>query len=160
MRRGLPSNPANDPARVGVRELRQNLSVYLDRVKAGETLTVTEHGFWYVALMLAAGPITAAPLLLFGAAATRIPLTTLGILQYVAPIMQFALGVLVYHEAMPPMRWAGFGLVWLALVIMTWDALSYRRRTVALAATAAATDLASETQFHGTVRTQLTSTNR
>ena len=44
MRRGLPSNPANDPARVGVRELRQNLSVYLDRVKAGETLTVTEHG--------------------------------------------------------------------------------------------------------------------
>jgi prevent-host-death family protein len=43
-RRGLPGSPANDPARVGVRELRQNLSVYLDRVKAGETLTVTEHG--------------------------------------------------------------------------------------------------------------------
>jgi prevent-host-death family protein len=43
-RRGLPGNPANDPARVGVRELRQNLSVYLDRVKGGETLTVTEHG--------------------------------------------------------------------------------------------------------------------
>ena len=76
--------------------------------------------------------------MLFGAAATRIPLTTLGILQYIAPIMQFALGVLVYHEAMPPMRWAGFGLVWLALVIMTWDALSYRRRTLALAATAPA----------------------
>jgi prevent-host-death family protein len=43
-RRGLPGNPANDPARVGVRELRQNLSVYLERVKAGETLTVTAHG--------------------------------------------------------------------------------------------------------------------
>ncbi len=99
--------------------------------------TVTQHGFWYFALMLAAGPITAAPLLLFGAAATRIPLTTLGILQYIAPIMQFALGVLVYHEAMPPMRWAGFGLVWLALAIMTWDALAYRRRTLALAAAAA-----------------------
>jgi chloramphenicol-sensitive protein RarD len=100
--------------------------------------TVPEQGFWYVALMIAAGPVTAAPLLLFGAAATRIPLTTLGILQYIAPIMQFALGVLVYNEAMPPMRWAGFGLVWLALVIMTWDALSYRRRTLALAATAPA----------------------
>lgn len=103
-------------------------------LSASGAATVTQHGFWYFALMLAAGPITAAPLLLFGAAATRIPLTTLGILQYIAPIMQFALGVLVYHEAMPPMRWAGFGLVWLALVIMTWDALAYRRRTLALAA--------------------------
>jgi prevent-host-death family protein len=43
-RRGLPGSPANDAARVGVRELRQNLSVYLDRVKEGATLTVTEHG--------------------------------------------------------------------------------------------------------------------
>ncbi len=111
--------------------------VVLIVLSASGQATVTEHGFWYVALMLAAGPITAAPLLLFGAAATRIPLTTLGILQYIAPIMQFALGVLVYHEAMPPMRWAGFGLVWLALAIMTWDALAYRRRTLALAAAAA-----------------------
>ena len=93
--------------------------------------TVTGQGFWYVVLMVAAGPVTAAPLLLFGAAATRISLTTLGVLQYIAPIMQFALGVLVYHEDMPPMRWAGFGLVWLALVIMTWDALAHRRRTLA-----------------------------
>lgn len=93
--------------------------------------TVTGQGFWYVVLMVAAGPVTAAPLLLFGAAANRISLTTLGVLQYIAPIMQFALGVLVYHEDMPPMRWAGFGLVWLALVIMTWDALAHRRRTLA-----------------------------
>jgi chloramphenicol-sensitive protein RarD len=73
--------------------------------------------------------------------------------------MQFALGVLVYHEAMPPMRWAGFGLVWLALAIMTSDALAYRRRTLALAATAPAADLASATRRPGTERTHLTSTN-
>ena len=98
--------------------------------------TVTGQGFWYVVLMVAAGPVTAAPLLLFGAAANRISLTTLGVLQYIAPIMQFALGVLVYREEMPPMRWAGFGLVWLALAIMTWDALSHRRRTLTTPATA------------------------
>jgi chloramphenicol-sensitive protein RarD len=100
--------------------------------------TVTGHGLGYTVLTLLSGPVTAAPLLLFGAAATRIPLTTIGILQYVAPVMQFALGVLVYHEPMPPMRLAGFGLVWLALVVLTWDALAYRRRILAVAATASA----------------------
>jgi chloramphenicol-sensitive protein RarD len=78
--------------------------------------------------------VTALPLLLFGAAATRVSLTTLGLLQYVAPVMQFACGVLVFHEAMPPMRWAGFALVWLALAVLSWDGLAQRRRSVALAA--------------------------
>ncbi len=96
--------------------------------------TATANGPGYFALMLLGGPLTALPLLLFGAAATRISLTTLGLLQYLGPSLQFLLGVIVYHEAMPAMRWAGFGLVWLALVIFTGDGLLFRRRTLALAA--------------------------
>ncbi|HET6986074.1 MAG TPA: EamA family transporter RarD [Kribbella sp.] len=94
--------------------------------------TVTHHGTGYLVLVLLTGPITAVPLLLFGAAATRVSMTTLGLLNYIAPIMQFIVGVLVFHEAMSTMRWAGFGLVWLALVIFTWDSLNRRRRTIAL----------------------------
>ncbi len=100
--------------------------------------SVFTQDWWYVALVLLTGPVTALPLLLFGAAATRISLTTLGMLQYITPSMQFALGVLVYHEAMPPMRWAGFALVWLALAILTWDGLAHRRRTLAVSAAASA----------------------
>jgi chloramphenicol-sensitive protein RarD len=94
--------------------------------------TVTHHGTLYLVLVLLTGPITAVPLLLFGAAATRVPMTTLGLLNYIAPIMQFIVGVLVFHEAMSPMRWAGFGLVWLALVIFTWDSMNRRRQNIAL----------------------------
>jgi chloramphenicol-sensitive protein RarD len=94
--------------------------------------TVTHQGAGYLALVLLTGPITAVPLLLFGAAATRVSMTTLGLLNYIAPIMQFIVGVLVFHEAMSTMRWAGFGLVWLALVIFTWDSMNRRRRTIAL----------------------------
>jgi chloramphenicol-sensitive protein RarD len=59
-------------------------------------------------------------------------MTTLGLLNYIAPIMQFIVGVLVFHEAMSTMRWAGFGLVWLALVIFTWDSMNRRRQSLAL----------------------------
>ena len=100
--------------------------------------TVTQHGAGYLALVLHTGPVTAVPLLLFGAAATRVSMTTLGLLNYIAPIMQFAVGVLVFHEYMAPMRWVGFGLVWLALVIITWDGLTQRRRSLALAAVSSA----------------------
>jgi chloramphenicol-sensitive protein RarD len=101
--------------------------------------TVTQHGAGYLALVLLTGPVTAVPLLLFGAAATRVSMTTLGLLNYIAPIMQFAVGVLVFHEYMAPMRWVGFGLVWLALVIITSDGLTQRRRSSALAAVSSAT---------------------
>ncbi len=94
--------------------------------------TVTHHGTGYLVLVLLTGPITAVPLLLFGAAATRVSMTTLGLLNYIAPIMQFIVGVLVFHEAMSTMRWAGFGLVWLALVIFTWDSMNRRRQNIAL----------------------------
>ena len=93
--------------------------------------TVTHQGTGYLVLVLLTGPITAVPLLLFGASATRVSMTTLGLLNYIAPIMQFICGVLVFHEEMSPMRWAGFGLVWLALAIFTLDSMN-RRRTLAL----------------------------
>jgi chloramphenicol-sensitive protein RarD len=94
--------------------------------------TVTHHGTAYLILVLLTGPITAVPLLLFGAAATRISMTTLGLLNYIAPIMQFICGLLIFHEQMTPMRWAGFGLVWVALALFTFDSMHTRRRTLAL----------------------------
>lgn len=88
-----------------------------------------------VALLAALGVITAIPLLLFGAAATRIPLTWIGLLQYTAPVLQFLIGVLVYDEPMPASRWAGFALVWSALAVLAVDsviAVRRGRRTVDL----------------------------
>ncbi|MEU6705148.1 EamA family transporter RarD [Streptomyces wuyuanensis] len=96
------------------------------------------HGAGHAALLAATGIVTAVPLICFGAAAIRVPLSTLGLLQYLAPMFQFLLGVLYFHEAMPAERWAGFSLVWLALTILTWDALRNARRTRAQAARLAA----------------------
>ncbi|MBB6378556.1 chloramphenicol-sensitive protein RarD [Pseudonocardia eucalypti] len=78
-------------------------------------------GAWHTALLIAGGPVTAVPLLLFGAAARRIPLATLGTLMYLTPTMQFLWGWLVNHEPVPALKWAGFALVWTALVIFTID---------------------------------------
>ncbi|MFF4021083.1 EamA family transporter RarD [Streptomyces sp. NPDC001843] len=83
----------------------------------------------HAALLASTGVVTALPLVCFGAAAIRVPLSTLGLLQYLAPVFQFLLGILYFHEAMPPERWAGFALVWLALILLTWDALRTARRT-------------------------------
>jgi len=94
--------------------------------------TVTDNGTWYLIVLLLAGPITSVPLMLFGAASTRVSMTTLGLLNYITPSMQFALAVLLFHEAMSPMRWAGFGLVWFALAIFTWDTMAHRRRIQSL----------------------------
>jgi chloramphenicol-sensitive protein RarD len=83
--------------------------------------------------MLSVGAITAIPLLLFAAAARRLPLVYLGLVQYVAPIMQFTIGVWLLHEAMPPERWVGFGIVWLALAILTIDMFLRKPSSQALA---------------------------
>ncbi|WP_084530986.1 EamA family transporter RarD [Nocardia miyunensis] len=88
------------------------------------------HGVGHSALLIAAGPVTLIPLLLFALAASRTPLSTMGILQYLTPALQMAWGVLVGHEPMPATRWAGFGLIWLALVVFTGDALRRRRAKV------------------------------
>ena len=86
------------------------------------------HGVGHSLLLASTGIVTAVPLLCFGAAAIRVPMTTLGLLQYLAPIVQFALGVTVLDEHMSPMRWVGFGLVWVALVIFTAEATRHHRR--------------------------------
>ncbi|MEU6379924.1 EamA family transporter RarD [Streptomyces sp. NPDC046909] len=90
--------------------------------------TFTTEGAGHTALLAGTGLVTALPLVCFGAAAIRVPLSTLGLLQYLAPVFQFLLGILYFHEAMPPERWAGFALVWLALSLLTWDALRAARR--------------------------------
>ena len=73
--------------------------------------------------MIVSGPVTAIPLLLFAAAAQRLPLVTLGLLMYLTPAMQMTWGVVVGHEPMPPARWLGFAMIWVALAIFSADAL-------------------------------------
>ncbi|GAA0437474.1 protein RarD [Actinoplanes capillaceus] len=98
----------------------------------------------HTVLMMLSGVATAIPLLLFAAAANRVPLVGLGILQYVAPILQLAVGLLIYHEPMPAARLAGFGLVWLALIVFTVDGIR-NARTAARNRAAAAAQPAPET---------------
>jgi chloramphenicol-sensitive protein RarD len=85
---------------------------------------------WMNAMMMGAGLITAVPLVLFAGAASRVPLGTLGILQYVTPTMQFLLGVVVYHEAFTHVSLIGFSLVWIALALF-WAEGLYARRSAA-----------------------------
>jgi chloramphenicol-sensitive protein RarD len=100
--------------------------------------TIADHGPGHALLLASTGVVTAIPLLCFGAAAIRVPMTTLGLLQYLAPILQFLLGVTVLGEHMSLVRWAGFGLVWIALVVFTVEAGGYRRRQLRLALEASA----------------------
>ncbi|RKR89755.1 chloramphenicol-sensitive protein RarD [Micromonospora pisi] len=83
----------------------------------------------HTTLLVLAGAATAIPLLLFAGAANRLPLTSLGMLQYLTPSLQLVLGVLIFHEPMPPARLAGFALVWLALIVFTADAIRHARRS-------------------------------
>nr|WP_256736113.1 EamA family transporter RarD [Mycolicibacterium hippocampi] len=89
--------------------------------------TFTGHGIGHVVLMVLAGVLTALPLLLFAAAAQRLAMVSLGLLFYMTPAMQLTWGVLVGHEPMPPARWLGFGLIWLALGVFTVDAVRRAR---------------------------------
>ncbi len=75
----------------------------------------------YGALVAASGVVTAVPLLLFAGAAARIPLVTIGVLQYLTPTLQFLIGWLAFGEPMPAARWAGFALVWLAVAVFALD---------------------------------------
>ena len=82
-------------------------------------------------LLIFTGVATGLPLLMFAAAAPRIPLTTIGILQYLAPTIQFLLGIFLYGEPFTPTRLVGFSLIWLALLIYTIEGVVERRRTAA-----------------------------
>ena len=94
------------------------------------------HGVGHALLFTTAGVVTAVPLICFGAAATRVSLVSLGLLQYLAPVIQFALGLLVFHEDMTTGRWAGFLLVWAALTMFTVEAIRHHRRQLVLSVAA------------------------
>jgi chloramphenicol-sensitive protein RarD len=98
--------------------------------------TFTGHGVGHVLLLIVSGPVTAVPLMLYAAAARRVPLSTIGVLMYLNPILQFLWGVLVVGEAMPATRWIGFVLVWVALAVFTVDILRARRAPGKVAVTA------------------------
>ncbi|GAA1123728.1 EamA family transporter RarD [Arthrobacter flavus] len=99
--------------------------IWLTVSGSATVLTEGPAHFW---IMAAAGIITAVPLLFFGAAARRLPLTTIGLLQYLAPVLQFLLALFVFQEEMPLERWIGFGLVWIALSMLTVDMLHTVRK--------------------------------
>jgi chloramphenicol-sensitive protein RarD len=84
-------------------------------------LTIGTISLTHTLLLLSAGAVTAIPLLFFAAAARRLPLTYMGLTQYLAPIIQFIIGIVVLHEEMPAARWIGFSLVWVALIVLTID---------------------------------------
>ena len=96
---------------------------YLIVLQSGGHGAFGAHGPGHLVLMVLAGVLTALPLLLFAAAAQRLPLVTMGLLFYVTPIMQMSWGILVGHEPMPTGRWIGFALIWLALGVFTVDAV-------------------------------------
>lgn len=103
--------------------------VQLAIVGAGSGLAYGTSG-WYPTLMLtSAGIGTAIPLLAFAASTRRLPLSVVGFLQYLAPVLQLAFGVLILHEPMSAARWSGFGLVWVALVVLVTESLVAARRS-------------------------------
>ena len=79
------------------------------------------HGVGLTALLIGAGLVTAIPLLLFNGATLRIPFTTMGLLQYLTPTIQFMLAVFLRHEPMPSARWLGFVFIWIALITLGYD---------------------------------------
>lgn len=97
-------------------------------MQARGTATFTSEGPSHVAWLISAGPVTAVPLLCFAVAARRIPLTMLGLLQYLTPTLQFLCGILVFHETLSASRWFGVILVWCALGVLSADALLTRNQ--------------------------------
>jgi len=85
------------------------------------------HHIGLTLLLMSAGAITAIPLLLFNGSATRLPFTTIGLLQYITPTLQFSIGVWIRHEDMPTARWIGFLIIWLALTTLALDLIKSSR---------------------------------
>lgn len=96
------------------------------------------HASWQTTLLLAgAGIVTATPLLLFASGARQISMTTLGLLQYIAPTLQFLIGVFMYGESVPASRLIGFIIIWVALALYSLESYLRLRRTTQLSATSA-----------------------
>ena len=93
-------------------------------------------GVFETTVLIGFGILTAIPLILFGAAASRIPLASIGFIQYLTPTMQFLIAYFILLEPMPPARWIGFGLVWISLAVLTFDAIRSRRATILVVETA------------------------
>jgi chloramphenicol-sensitive protein RarD len=99
-------------------------------------LAVSGHATWvghdatvgHLILLVSAGPVTALPLMSFAAAATRLPLSTMGLLQYLTPVLQFVIGVLILRESTSFALLCGFGLVWIALAMLAIDGVRHRPR--------------------------------
>ncbi|MDY0985418.1 EamA family transporter RarD [Microbacterium sp. CFBP9023] len=91
-------------------------------------ITMGSHGAWHAVLLAFAGVATAVPLLLFAAGTRRINLTVIGMIQFITPVMQFIIGAVVLGEPMPPERWAGFIIVWVAILVFLIDLLLAARR--------------------------------
>lgn len=101
--------------------------VYLGWLSSRGELVFGHEGVGHALVMIGAGPVTALPLLLFGYAAHRIPLTLVGLLQYIAPTLQLIIGVWWFGEPMSPQRWAAFVGVWIALAVFSVDAVRHAR---------------------------------
>ncbi len=104
--------------------------VVLTTVGVTSGITMGTAGIWHAVLLSLAGVVTATPLLFFAAGARRVPLSLIGLLQFVAPILQFLTGAFLLGEPMPLERWIGFSLVWIALVVLTVDSIRHARRGV------------------------------
>jgi len=107
--------------------------IYLGWLSTTGEATFAANGPGHATLLALTGVITAVPLLFFAVAAARVPLTTLGLMQYLAPTMQFLLGVLVFSEPLGVLKLVGFGLVWVALIAFTVDLVSHVRRQIPVA---------------------------
>ncbi|WP_453985719.1 EamA family transporter RarD [Brevibacterium casei] len=101
---------------------------YLGVLAANGTQTFTGYGALHVVIVLLTGPVTAIPLILFGAAARRIPLSWIGMLQYIAPTLQFIIGITILGEAMSTTRWIGFFVIWIAVILLCTDMVRHSRR--------------------------------
>ncbi|MER7500798.1 EamA family transporter RarD [Nonomuraea pusilla] len=113
---------------------------YLGYLQVAGQSTFGDQGAGHALLLVGAGVITAIPLLCFTASAIRVPLSTIGLLQYIAPILQFLVGVLIAKEVMPSSRWIGFSIVWLALAIFTYDSIRAVRETARIRKSARSLD--------------------
>lgn len=121
----VPALPGLAIETLAIAPLALGYIIWLEAAGADSVEIASPYGL----LMASTGIVTAVPLLLFAAAAARVPLVTIGMLQYITPTLQFAVGWLVFHEPMPPERWAGFVLVWAAVVVFTVDGVRRHRGT-------------------------------
>ena len=91
-------------------------------------LAFGQHGAVHTWLLVGTGVATAVPLLFFAAAARRIPLVSIGLIQFITPVMQLLVAVLLLDEVMSAERWIGFGIVWVALIVLSIDSVLALRR--------------------------------